>query len=241
MKVQIFAHRGSKGTHPENTMAAFIEAERAGADGIEFDVQLSADGEMVVIHDETLDRTTSMQGYVKDYTARELKEADAGIAFAKAFTGERIPLLREVFEWAASNQLLMNAELKNDKIPYPGLEEKVIEMVQSFGLEDRVILSSFNHSSIDRLKKLAPSLERALLFEELPGNILQVLAGKQEKGFHPKARTLNDELCRQARELGYKVRPWTANQEKEIRRLIDMEVHAIITDFPERAVKLTRP
>lgn len=241
MKVQIFAHRGSKGTHPENTMAAFIEAERTGADGIEFDVQLSADGEAVIIHDETLDRTTTMQGYVKDYTALELKEADAGIAFSKTFKGEKIPFLKEVFEWAASNQLFMNVELKNDKLPYHGLEEKVIEMVESFGLEDRVVLSSFNHSSIDKLKKLAPSLERALLFDKLPENIIQVLAAKQEKGFHPNARTLNEELCRQAKKLGYKVRPWTANKEAEIRRLINMEVDTVMTDFPERAVKLTRP
>jgi glycerophosphoryl diester phosphodiesterase len=91
--VCIFAHRGSKGTHPENTLSAFEEALRSGADGIELDVHLTKDGELAVIHDETIDRTTTLSGYVKDYTAEELKMADAGVKFSPSFKNEKIPLL----------------------------------------------------------------------------------------------------------------------------------------------------
>lgn len=239
-EIQIFAHRGSKKTHPENTMLAFIEAERVGADGIEFDVQLSADGEIVIIHDETLDRTTTLTGYVKNYTAEELKKADAGIFFSEQFIGERIPLLREVFEWAAENDLIMNVELKTDKFPYEGIEQKVIDLIREFHFEDRIILSSFNHHSLEIAKEIAPEIERALLFKELPKDIENILEEKGESGFHPKRRTITKKLIQYAQKLGYKVRPWIANKRKNILLLSDLGVDAIMTDCPEKAIKLLR-
>lgn len=239
-EVKIFAHRGSKKTHPENTMLAFIEAERVGADGIEFDVQLSSDGELVVIHDETLDRTTTLTGYVKNHTAEELKKADAGIFFSEQFIGERIPFLREVFEWARNNELVMNVELKTDKFTYEGIEQKVIDLIREFHFEDRMILSSFNHHSLEIAKEIAPEIERALLFKELPQNIESILEEKGESGFHPKRRTITKKLTKYAQSLGYKVRPWIANKRKNILLLADLGVDAIMTDCPEKAIKLLR-
>lgn len=239
-EIQIFAHRGSKKTHPENTMSAFIEAERVGSDGIEFDVQLSSDGEIVVIHDETLDRTTNMTGYVKNYTAEELKSADVGIFFSKQFRGEKIPFLREVFEWAQGNKLVMNVEFKTDKFNYEGIEQKVIELIRQFNLENRVILSSFNHHSIDISKQLAPEIERALLFNKLPKDIEKILAERLESGFHPKRKTVKKSLVRYAQNLGYKVRPWIANKSKHILILAGLGVDVIMTDCPEKAIKLLK-
>lgn len=236
--IQIFAHRGSKGTHPENTMTAFIEAERVGADGIELDVHLSSDGEVVVIHDETLDRTTTMTGYVQDYTAKELKQADAGFYFSERFYGQQIPLLREVFEWVKGNQLLINVEYKTDEIAYKGIEQKVIDLIRAFHLEKRIILSSFNHDSIAIAKQVAPDIERALLFKQLPKDIYTILAQKCEAGFHPKRKTVTKELTAYAQQLGYKVRPWTANSAKHILLLADFGVDAIVTDYPEQALKI---
>lgn len=239
-EIQIFAHRGSKKTHPENTMAAFIEAERVGTDGIELDVQLSSDRELIIIHDETLDRTTTLTGYVQNYTAEELKKADAGIFFSEQFTGERIPFLREVFEWATENELMINIELKTDNITYEGIEQKVIDLIREYHFEDRIILSSFNHLSLEIAKEIAPEIERALLFKDLPKDIEKLLEEKGESGFHPKRRTVTKLLIERAHNLGYKVRPWTVNKRKSILSLADFGVDAIITDDPEKAVKLLR-
>ncbi|WP_053348763.1 glycerophosphodiester phosphodiesterase [Peribacillus butanolivorans] len=238
--IQIFAHRGSKGTHPENTMAAFKEAARIGAEGIEFDVHLSSDGEMIVIHDETLDRTTSLLGYVKDCSAQKLKTADAGSKFSKEFLGERIPFLMEVFDWARGNSLLMNIEIKTDKLAYEGIEQKIIDLIRKYRMEDRVILSSFNHQSIEKVKMLAPELERALLFEGIPENFEEILHDKKESGFHPDKNSLTPAISEKAKKLGYKIRPWVANNKADIIRLAEMDVDVIMTDFPEKAIKILK-
>ncbi|PJN90367.1 hypothetical protein CVN76_10645 [Bacillus sp. mrc49] len=235
--IKIFAHRGSKGTHPENTIAAFQKAAETGADGIEFDVHLSADGELVIIHDETLDRTTSLTGYVKDHSSQELKTGDAGVKYAKEFTGERIPFLSEVFDWAKGNDLLMNVEIKTDRLDYEGIEQKIIDSIRHHQMEQRVILSSFNHHSIEKVKLLAPELERALLFEGLPDNLEQILRDKQESGFHPDKNSLTEATNELAKTLGYKVRPWVANEEADIIKLAGMGVDVIMTDYPEKAIK----
>lgn len=235
--IKIFAHRGSKGTHPENTMAAFQKAAEIGAEGIEFDVHLSADGELVIIHDETLDRTTSLTGYVKDHSAQQLKTGDAGVKFSREFLGERIPFLGEVFEWAKDNRLWMNVEIKTDKLAYEGIEQKIINAIRHHEMEHRVILSSFNHQSIEKVKLLAPDLERALLFEGLPENLEQILRDKQESGFHPDKDSLNESVNELAKTLGYKIRPWVANDEADIIKLAEMGVDVIMTDFPEKALK----
>lgn len=120
----IFAHRGSAGTHPENTMSAFKEAARVGADGIETDVQLSKDGEVVIIHDEKLDRTTNASGYVKDRTLMELKTLNASATHKGKLSKEKIPTLEELFIWLYDNQLFCNIELKNMLFLYPGFRRE---------------------------------------------------------------------------------------------------------------------
>ena len=161
----IIAHRGSAGTHPENTMEAFYEAERVKADGIELDVQLTRDGEIVVIHDETVDRTTNGKGFVKDYTFKDIQKLQANYKYkSKLFKKNRVPSLREVFQWMKGNELLCNIELKNSIMDYPGMEEKVIELIREFGFQDRIIISSFNHYSIVACYRLEPEVEIAPLY-----------------------------------------------------------------------------
>lgn len=136
----IFGHRGSAGTHPENTMISFQAAEHAGAEGIEFDIQLSRDGVPVIIHDETLERTTNGKGWVKDLTFSELQQLDAGAWFSEKYKGTKIPALEEVLTWAQGNRLLLNLELKTGIVKYPQMEEKVIRLVEQYDLTHRVIL-----------------------------------------------------------------------------------------------------
>ena len=128
--MDIYAHRGSSGTHPENTLAAFREAARLPIYGVEFDVHLTKDGELVVIHDETIDRTSNGKGFVKDMTLAELRSFDFGSWFSDEFRGEPIPTLHEVLEVFSETSHHLNIELKSDIFPYEGMAEKVVAMVQ---------------------------------------------------------------------------------------------------------------
>ena len=150
---KVWGHRGASGVAPENTLPAFDLARRMGADGVELDVQLSADGRLVVIHDETLDRTTTGSGPVAARTLDELRTLDAGRGLA-GYAGARIPTLDEVFELFAGTPVVVNVELKNSVVAYPGLEEKVLALVAAAGMADRVLLSTFNHLSLVRLVEL---------------------------------------------------------------------------------------
>ncbi|RLQ98289.1 glycerophosphodiester phosphodiesterase [Falsibacillus albus] len=235
---QIFAHRGSAGTHPENTMQSFFEAEKVNADGIELDVQLSKDGEVVVIHDETLERTTNGKGFVKDFNLNELKKLDASYKFKTFLKKPTIPSLREVLEWLTGNGLLCNIELKNGVFPYPSLEEKVISLVREYQLEDRIIISSFNHYSIVYCYRLAPEIQIAPLYSE--GLFMPWVYAKSihAGAIHPKLRAAPDEIILSSMENGVAVRPYTVNKKDDMLRLFQINCSAIITDYPAKAIEL---
>ena len=152
-----FAHRGASYEAPENTLAAFLLAAELGADGIEFDVQLSADGQAVVIHDFNLEKTTDGQGPVALKTLDELKELDAGAWFDPIFAGQRIPTLQEVID-AVGQRLLLNVELKTFSLRDDGLAAAVVRTIEDHHLLDRVIVSSFNPLAVRRVKQLNPRI-----------------------------------------------------------------------------------
>ncbi|HET7657308.1 MAG TPA: glycerophosphodiester phosphodiesterase [Bacillales bacterium] len=232
---QIFAHRGSSGTHPENTMAAFIEAERVKADGIEFDVQMTKDKEVVVIHDERVDRTTNGRGWVKDFTLKELKKLNTG---STKIRSEKIPTLKEVLGWAKGNPLLINIELKTGLIQYPNLEERVVEMVNHYGLKDKVILSSFNHYSVERVHKLDPGLETAILFMEGLFEPWKYAKSIGASGLHCHWRTVTEEFVDGAKKANMALRPFTINRRSHIRKFLESGCSGIFTDYPERAIQI---
>jgi glycerophosphoryl diester phosphodiesterase len=232
---QIFAHRGYSLAFPENTMTSFLEAEKVGADGIELDVQLTKDGEIVVIHDEKVDRTTSGTGFVKDFTFKEIRNLNANKIGAKK---EPIPSIIEVFEWMKSNNLICNIELKNGKIPYKGMEEKIIQLIRTYQLSDRIILSSFNHYSIVYSYRLAPEIETAPLYSEglyMPWIYAQSICSR---GIHPNVATLTDAMIKTSMQYGISVRPYTVNKIEDMERLFKINCSAIITDDPIKAIKI---
>ena len=236
----IFAHRGYSHLYPENTMKAFIEAERVGADGLELDVQLTKDGEIVVIHDEKVDRTTNGKGFIKDFTFKDLRKLDASYNKKTFLHKEPIPALNEVLEWMTTNQVICNIELKNGVLPYKGLEEKVIALIQSYGLTERVILSSFNHYSLVYCYRLAPEIETAPLFSEglyMPWVYAQSIGAKS---MHPKYTVAPNELIRASLDYGISVRPYTVNKEKDMQRLFTAECSALITDDPAKALRIRK-
>lgn len=233
----IFAHRGYSAKFPENTMKAFYEAEKAGADGIELDVQLTKDGEVVVIHDEKVDRTTDGKGFVWDFSFAEIRKLNAGYKF-KSLGKEVIPSLREVFEWMSTNKLLCNIELKSIYYPYKGLEGKVISLIHEYNLSERIILSSFNHYSIILSYRMAPNIETAPLLAErlyMPWIYAQSI---KARGFHPKYTTMTDEIIKSSMKNGIAVRPYTVNKESAMKKLFDLNCSALITDDPLKAVTL---
>ncbi|MCM3566674.1 glycerophosphodiester phosphodiesterase [Neobacillus mesonae] len=231
---QIIAHRGYSTSFAENTMNAFIGAENAGADGIELDVQLTSDGEIVVIHDEKVDRTTNGHGFVKDFSYKEIRKLNAN---KKGIKKEPIPSLEEVFEWMKTNQLICNIEMKNGLFPYEGMEEKVIKLIRKFGLQNRIIISSFNHYSIVYCYRLAPEIETAPLFLEaiyMPWIYSQSI---RAKGIHPKHSTIPDHIITTTMENGIAVRPYTVNRDLDLKRLFKLNCTAVITDNPVKALK----
>jgi glycerophosphoryl diester phosphodiesterase len=234
---QIFAHRGYSAAFAENTMSAFLAAEKAGADGIELDVQLTKDGEVVVIHDEKVDRTTSGNGFVKDLTFKEIRKFNAN---KKGVKKEPIPSLIEVLEWMKTNQLICNIELKNGILPYKGMEEKVVQLVRTYELSDRIIISSFNHYSIVLSYRMAPEIETAPLFSEqiyMPWVYAQSI---RAQGIHPKLASASDEIIKGALENGIAVRPYTVNKEADINRLFKINCTSIITDDPVKALQIKK-
>ncbi len=229
------AHRGFRARCPENTMAAFRRAlETPGCNGVELDVQLSRDGALAVIHDETVDRTTNGRGAVKDLTLAQLRALDAG-------GGEHIPMLGEYLELAASVPgCITNIELKNGVEPYPGMEELVISAVRQHGLSAHVILSSFKHDSVILCQRLAPEMQTGLLcatHETAPGKPLQKVLGRMQGNgidyLHPGAHALSVELLDALEAADVKVVAWNVDTPGVARRLAaEPFIHGLITDDP---------
>jgi glycerophosphoryl diester phosphodiesterase len=231
-----FAHRGARRQAPENTLPAFDRAANLHADGIELDVQLTADHALVVYHDEALGRTSEGEGSLDEWRLSDLKELDAGSYFSEAFTGVRIPTLAEVFE-AVGERLLVNVEIKpfvrhNIAVPL------VAELIKRHGMENRVIVSSFNPWTVRAMRRHAPSIARGILIDsDSPALVrrefvLRALIGSYHAR-HPNVIDANYQYIRWAHEHGYRVNVWTVNASDDIRRMIDIGVDMIISDVPD--------
>lgn len=237
---EIFAHRGYSMKYPENTMKAFKEAEKTGADGIELDVQLTKDGEIVVIHDEKVDRTTNGAGYVKDFTFEELRKLDASYKNKTLLKKEPVPSLKEVFGWLIENELKCNVEIKSNAETFMKIEQPLIAMIREFSLEERIILSSFNHYSLVYCYRMAPEIEIAPIYAEglyMPWVYAESI---RAKGMHPNYKAAPNEIVKGALDYGIKVRPYTVNKEKDMRRLFEIGCTAFITDDPVTALKIRK-
>jgi len=207
-----------------------------GADGFELDVMLSADGHLVVIHDDTVDRTTDGSGPVRQKTLAELKALDAGARFNARFAGERIPTLQEVLNLVAGNRAFVNVEIKTDALRCDGLEKKLVALVRRYGLEERLLISSFNPFALWRMRRLAPDLPLALLYAEdrrvyLRDRWFAFLS--RPDALNPSFRMATQEHVRWAKSKRYRLYVWTVDEEPEMRRLIALRVDGIITNKPD--------
>ena len=230
---KVYAHRGYSGRFPENTMLAFKEAAKTGCYGIELDVQLTKDGQLVVIHDERIDRTTDCTGYVRDYTLEELRRFNAAASWNGKFGFQPIPTFEEYCQWAAGEKLVTNIELKTGVYYYEGIEEKTLEMVRKYGLTDRVLFSSFLHSSITILRKLAPEIKCGALVEnDGLGNPGYYCEKMNFQCFHPGWMCLPKEDVDSCKSHGIELNVWTVNDMDVLERLVEWEVDGLISNFP---------
>ena len=236
---KVIAHRGASGYAPENTLEAFLLAIEQGADGIELDVQLSRDGIPVVIHDETIDRVTDRTGYVKDYTLQELKELTVLKDRFPQYSQSKIPTLKEVLEAVKSSGIQVNIELKTGIYWYPDIEKKVAEIVEETGMKDKIIYSSFNHYSVQRIKEIVPDAETAYLYSDVILNVEDYARKTKVDGLHPAVYHVKmADFLKGYIESGLNVRVWTVNEEADMKALTEAGVTAVITNYPDVAARI---
>lgn len=284
MEILNIAHRGYSGKFDENTMLAFKKAIEYKADGIETDVQMSKDGVLILIHDETLDRTTNGHGFVKDYTLDELKifrtksvprvqalkndaleemeHLNAGnknkfkigeytkeeVEYLKNKDGEEIPTLRELLElFSRSDLKILNLELKNSVIEYNGLEEKVLNIIDEFNLRDRIIISSFNHLSLRKIREIEKQRNKSdeneynhkrialgALTETTLINVPKYLQAISAEYYHPYFPSiLNNAYMNGIKKAEIKVNTYTVNESGDMKKVIEAGVNGIITNEVE--------
>lgn len=230
-----FAHRGVMALQPENTMSAFRLALSAGAEGIETDVHLSKDGELVLIHDETLERTTDGNGLVSSYTLDELKAFNAGVRHSQQ---EVIPTLQELLELVRDESIRLNLEVKTDVLRYAGIESRILDIIETSGIApSRILFSSFNHETIHRLKKMRPDIEAAILLAQPLYDVLGYLESVGADSVHPHIDRITDEEVRWLQQHDIVVRPYTIKTKAQLERCRALQVDAIFVNDVEWASK----
>jgi glycerophosphoryl diester phosphodiesterase len=235
----LIGHRGAHAHAPENTLESFQLAFEQGVDAVELDAKLCADGEIVVIHDPTVERTTDGRGRVSAMSLAELKSLDAGSFFAEKYRGAKIPTLDEVFE-AVGKLGMINVELTNYYGGRDDLAEKACALVSKHALQDRIIFSSFFAYNLKKTAQLLPQVPRALL-------ALNGWKGSWARSFgfmfgdyqalHPHISDVDQQQVQRVHRLNRRVHVWTANEVQEFQRLRDWGVDGIITDDPQAAVR----
>jgi len=262
MNVLNIAHRGARSLAPENTLLAAEKGLALGADLWELDVAVTQDGELVVLHDDTLERTSNAAEVfpkrkpwsVWTFTLDELRQLDFGGWFIEkdpfkqiqagaisadeqaSFKGAPIPTLREALEFTREHNWRVNIEIK-DASNTPGdafVVEKVVELVKVLDMVDRVIISSFNHDYLKRVKAVDPDLVTAALVDRAVADAVALLEETGAQAYNPGLKYVDEATVRAVREAGFDVLVWTVNEEEDMRRLIEWGVSGIFTDYPQR-------
>jgi glycerophosphoryl diester phosphodiesterase len=236
----VIAHRGASAHAPENTLSAFELAVEQGADAIEFDVKLTQDGQVVILHDQTVDRTTNGSGDLRRLPLVAVRELDAGVRFPENYAGERIPLLSEVLE-AVGKKLFINIELTNYATPLDTLVPKVVELVKKFGLQERILFSSFFPHNLARAHKLLPEVPCGLLaWAGWMGWPARAFGFRRDvyQALHPNLAEVTPGLVYRVQAARRRVHVWTVNAEADLKRMIGYGVDGFFTDDPALACRL---
>lgn len=248
----LLGHRGAAGEAPENTMLSFKAALEGGAHGVELDVMMTADRQLVVFHDYTLQKRLPLQGVIRKLTFQQLRNVDLSQYFQirtrqpvpPPFRGALAPTLEEVLQYYQKHpKAILNIEMKNEDIFDQGHEQETYRLVQKYKMQDRVIVSSFNPFSMWRFRRIAPTLPRGLIYSKDTAFYLRdlwLLSLARPDALHPNFKIVDEAYIRWARKHGFAVNVWTVNEEKDMQRMIRLGVDAIITDFPQRLLRLAK-
>ncbi|HEY3424148.1 MAG TPA: glycerophosphodiester phosphodiesterase [Negativicutes bacterium] len=234
----IYAHRGARGYAPENTMTAFRQAIACQADGIELDVQVTKDRQLVICHDHNINRTSNGAGWIKDLTLAQLKALDFGSWFAPAFAGEAIPTFEEFFTWYVTTPLLLNIEIKNGPVIYEGIETQLINIMngicpKDFDVYNRVIISSFYHPSLIKIKQLDSQFKTGVLFDHRPADVLSLIQHTNADYLHPHWHYLDSDWIEVAHEAGIGVNSYTINTQEEFDFSYAKNIDGLFSDYPD--------
>ena len=236
----IIGHRGYRAKYPENTLASFSTAMAAGAGMIELDVTLSKDRKVVVIHDDTLNRTTSGSGFVQQATLQELKRLDAGSWFDSRFKGESLPTLEEVLI-LAGGKILINVEIKSSAweagFPEDAVERQVVDLIIRYDLLNSTLVSSFHAGFLENIGKLPVHPEIAFITDRNASqNTLDMCQRLGVFSWHPHYKALEQRHIEKAHAQGILIFPYTVNPVEEMLMLVNMGVDGVITDDPGAAI-----
>ncbi|MFD2117454.1 glycerophosphodiester phosphodiesterase [Paenibacillus yanchengensis] len=236
-KPLIIAHRGSSKVAPENTMAAFALGVNEGCQMIELDVHMTKDAQIVVCHDDTLDRTTNGKGDIATLHYSKIKQYDAGSWFHKKYAGQYVPLLEEVLH-ATPADIMFNVEIKHGKLPQ--INKRIVKVLQANNWINRVVISSFDYNYLIHIKKLVPEIQIGLLYDhsQFSFEVFEAQAGVEVYSLHPRYNLVTAAYMEKAKAADKKVFPWTVDSEKMWRKLISLEVDGIITNCPGKLQRM---
>lgn len=214
-------------------MIAFEQAYQIGADGLELDVQLTRDGEVVIFHDKMIDRMTNGSGTLSELTLKDVQSVSIDGLMQDELPRQKIPTLEEYLIWVHDKDFLTNIELKTLTGEDIGLESKVLKLIFEYGVEERVIISSFHRQNMARVKKQSPSIQTGLLVPGCNDHILKLTKELGMDYIHPHALSLDETLIEQSHHFELGINTWTVNELADLEKVANEGIHAVITDFPD--------
>ncbi len=233
-KPLVYGHRGAAYEAPENTLPSFKLAKRLGVYGVEMDLHTSKDGELIVMHDETLDRTTNGKGLIRNHSLAEIKRLDAGYKFGSKWKGTKVPTLREVFE--SLGKINYYLEIKQSFKIYPRIEEKILNLIDEFGLKTKVEIISFDFDALERIRELDKTIKIGLLYVGKSSWFINIAKRLNANALQPDFNLLYKEDVLIANRNKLDIAAWTIDKKEDINRAIDLNIHSITSNNPRLAI-----
>jgi len=228
MKPKVLGHRGCAGLEPENTIRAFKRAIDLGVDLIEFDVRMTKDKKLVIIHDEKLDRTTNGQGFVRDFNFEEIRKFDAG-------KGEKIPSLEGTLDFLKNQEPTIVIEIKE-----PETTEKILKIINREKIKDKVIIVSFWLETLKKIKEINPKIKTAALFRKEVKNIIPLIKKIKADGLGLEYHSIDKEIVKDCHKENLEINAWTVNEIEDIERMIKLGVDIISSNYPNRVLEILK-